>query len=1022
MAMRRKRITLTNVLSQMDSRIRATELRRVSTTAGSSVESLSTTSTAANLGTVVTDSAPCDFIRITGGKYFSKRVTGETDRVELYIESDTGAYSDDTISVYGVRDPYNFSGDFVLLQSTPTGEDRPAWMGSLPSGVTTSIVYSTGQDIPISTAEDLVTRYEIQSYSTNGTTTDALITFTTDHSFAVGDVINASDLPSPYPGLDGAFAITAVTNNTITYQFTAELADPINESTPGTTSYIYATTQKKVAVGDTWIDTSTSPNTTYYWNGIRWSTTQSSGGAGGEADTLAPADVTNVTSTTNAYTIDGGIPRSTVTLSWDAPTTNSDGTTLTDLAGYDVWVSYTEPALDGSNTWTEKTGLLSADTTAIISGLNQDVDVWFKIFAVDSSLNRSEGVVVTETTSIFALELNAPSTPSLTSKLGTITAKWDGKDSTGVRPPSSIRLLEVHAYPNNAGFTPNSDPLSASYSLKGTMLANAAEGYFVITGLDYESVPGTAIDWYVKFVAVDVNGNKSAASGTRYIQISRVVGDDIVAGTITANEIDAGSIGAELISASVLRANNVSNSAGIEFTSDYIRAYSNNGANNNFRMWAANGLVQIGEGTQISGNSITTGTINASTVEVKNINASYITSGTINANVITVSNLNADNITSGTISAASFKTVGAANNGRGIHIDNANNSVTYTKSNGTGTGHMVSWAEDGVMIHYGSTPDSNGDSYPLLQIGSTGIEAISNTGGASGGSSLLVGSSNAHLNTAGVLSLGGLLYTPTLIQLYSPTKISNYTDNFGVGPGDEVSGFTNGYAPMRFQDGHLILGSNSVFAITSTTDTGARINSDSGAAVFFTASSAALIAGRGQGTASSDVGGTVMSIRYKGSESGTISVNNSGTVSYNTFMGSHYVEISEQPPVRGTIMESIDELVSGSYASQERLPKAKISDTPGSSAVYGVYFSEEIKDDEPSTGHLLAGLGASWIRIAPSVIVSIGDLIESNGDGCGRVQSDTVIRSSTVGKITSTQRVETYEDGSYLVPCVLYCG
>ena len=70
----------------------------------------------------------------------------------------------------------------------------------------------------------------------------------------------------------------------------------------------------------------------------------------------------------------------------------------------------------------------------------------------------------------------------------------------------------------------------------------------------------------------------------------------------------------------------------------------------------------------------------------------------------------------------------------------------------------------------------------------------------------------------------------------------------------------------------------------------------------------------------------------------------------------------------------------------------------------------------------MSAIGASWIRIASGISVEPGDLIESNGDGCGRVQNDNVIRSSTVGKVTSNSIVETYPDGSYLVPCVLYCG
>lgn len=56
--------------------------------------------------------------------------------------------------------------------------------------------------------------------------------------------------------------------------------------------------------------------------------------------------------------------------------------------------------------------------------------------------------------------------------------------------------------------------------------------------------------------------------------------------------------------------------------------------------------------TVIDGGHITTGTIDASQVNVTNIDADNIASGTIDASVITVENIDADNITSGTIDAS----------------------------------------------------------------------------------------------------------------------------------------------------------------------------------------------------------------------------------------------------------------------------------------------------------------------------------------------------------------------------------
>lgn len=636
MAIRRKRKTLTNVLSQMDSRIRSTELRQLSSGSGLAVEAGTSYATSTSLGTVVSDNAPADFIRILGGQYYSKRVTGGVDKVELYLASDTGVSSRGTITVSGIRSPYSVSGDYAVDKVNPTGVDRPAWLLDLPAGVTSSILFSTGQDIPISAAAELTTKYEIASYEAS--TTQATITFTAAHNLLVNDYINASDLPSPYPGLDGAYQVSSVPSSTsITYDFVAAIADPINSAVPSTTSYIYAVTQESVSIGDTWIDTSTSPSTTYYWNGIRWSTLQT--GAEGGADEIAPADVSNVTSTTSAYTIDSGVPRANVTLSWDAPTTNSDASTLTDLAGYDVWASYTQPDINGDTNWTEKTGLLSADNSTIISGLNQNAEVWFKIFAIDSSLNRSNGVVHSETTSIFALELNAPSIPTFITELSTLTVIWDGKDNTGVNPPTSIRTIEVHVSTTD-GFAPDSDPDSGTYTLQSTMVATTGPNYAVVTGLDVFSANPLILETYfIKLVAVDVLGNRSAASIQASTTISQLTGNDIEADSITANQIDAGSISAELIGSGTFIANNVGNTAGIEFNSNVLRAYGPGG--DNFVMYSANGVVEIGASTVISGDSITTGSISAD----------RISGGTIDASTISVTNLDASNITTGSISA-----------------------------------------------------------------------------------------------------------------------------------------------------------------------------------------------------------------------------------------------------------------------------------------------------------------------------------------------------------------------------------
>ena len=165
-----------------------------------------------------------------------------------------------------------------------------------------------------------------------------------------------------------------------------------------------------------------------------------------------------------------------------------------------------------------------------------------------------------------------------------------------------------------------------------------------------------------------------------------------------------------------------------------------------------------------------------------------------------------------------------------------------------------------------------------------------------------------------------------------------------------------------------------------------------------------------------DSHGTMMAFLYNDSEKGSIT-QSGGAVSYNAFMGSHYTETSEDQPniLIGTVMETVDELVENKYEDQKRLAKCKVSDTSESSNVYGVWFADD------GMGQV-AALGASFCRINSEVTVSMGDLLVSNGDGTAKIQSDDIIRSKTIGKVTSTVKKETYSDGSYVVPVVLYCG
>ena len=168
--------------------------------------------------------------------------------------------------------------------------------------------------------------------------------------------------------------------------------------------------------------------------------------------------------------------------------------------------------------------------------------------------------------------------------------------------------------------------------------------------------------------------------------------------------------------------------------------------------------------------------------------------------------------------------------------------------------------------------------------------------------------------------------------------------------------------------------------------------------------------------------GTLTSFQQDAATEGTISVSGN-TVSYNAFCGSHWAQLidNSRPAIlRGTVLETIDEMCEWpGEPENHRLPRVKISDTPRSRRVYGVFMGWD--EDDAATGDMYAtALGAYMVRV--SGVVQSGDLLESAGDGTARTQPDDIVRSSTIGKVSSTHRVAEYDDGSYLVPCVLMCG
>ena len=102
-----------------------------------------------------------------------------------------------------------------------------------------------------------------------------------------------------------------------------------------------------------------------------------------------------------------------------------------------------------------------------------------------------------------------------------------------------------------------------------------------------------------------------------------------------------------------------------------------------------------------------------------------------------------------------------------------------------------------------------------------------------------------------------------------------------------------------------------------------------------------------------------------------------------------------------------------------------MSDTADSTRVYGVFMCYDEEADASADGVndiFTAAVGTFPVRIHKDETLVAGDLIVSNGDGTAKKQSDDIVRTKTIGKILANVKVETYSDGSYTLPCALYCG
>jgi hypothetical protein len=172
--------------------------------------------------------------------------------------------------------------------------------------------------------------------------------------------------------------------------------------------------------------------------------------------------------------------------------------------------------------------------------------------------------------------------------------------------------------------------------------------------------------------------------------------------------------------------------------------------------------------------------------------------------------------------------------------------------------------------------------------------------------------------------------------------------------------------------------------------------------------------------------GDLVRFRQDNTVEGTISVSGT-TVSYNGGHLSRWAQTTtakDESLVKGTVLSNLDAMniytdAEGNPIANEQLNKVKVSDVEGDSNVAGVFVNWTYDEQHGADEINMAMTGDMIIRIAQGVTVARGDLLMSAGDGTAKPQSDDIVRSKTVAKVTSTYVTCTYADGSYCVPCVL---
>lgn len=235
-----------------------------------------------------------------------------------------------------------------------------------------------------------------------------------------------------------------------------------------------------------------------------------------------PAKVQNLSVDSNGLWASNGEAFAEAILEWDPVTSNTDGSATVPVF-YEIWGRPT----DAEGTTFQRLAT-ATDTEATVRTFHVGSSWTFRVRAMNASdIPGQFSNDVTHTMTAPSVPMSAPTTPSLSSKLGVLVVSWDGKLAGPTDPPPQFRYVYAVVATSSGG----------TYTRRGATLSRDGRNLY-ISGLTV----GT--QYWVKLIAVDGLGMESVASSAASHTLTGVDLGDLntaVSGAITAaqNAADA---------------------------------------------------------------------------------------------------------------------------------------------------------------------------------------------------------------------------------------------------------------------------------------------------------------------------------------------------------------------------------------------------------------------------------------------------------------------------------------------------